>query len=332
MTPSAASRHTPFGRGSVSLGLHTDSSLGADRQIDVLLDQAAAAERAGFDGVTVSEHHNGFPGYLPQPLLASTWILDVTSRVWSGPAPMVLSLRNARLVAEELAWTAARHPRRFGAAFAPGYARTDFEHLDVPFDDRAQRFEREITTLASMLGIGGSAETSDDAAVKAWPNSGATLLATANSVTGVRRAAVLGVGIMFPGGEDPVRLGRLAARYRELGGLGPIVWTRSVWLGEPPTEAVAQLSRRYRAAATAGMRQRSGFRVGLLCGHVEQVLASLIDDQRNISADAVNLRVHLPGVPPERISDVIGRIGHDILPGLHAENADITGNSTNRGS
>src|SRR5690349_3741837 len=119
MTKPEIRRGEPFGRGSVSLGLHPDSSLDLHHQIDVLVGQAVDAERAGFDGVTVSEHHNGFPGYLPQPLLASTWILEATSTVWSGPAPTVLSLRRARLVAEELAWTAARHPRRFGAVLAP---------------------------------------------------------------------------------------------------------------------------------------------------------------------------------------------------------------------
>ena len=48
----------------------------ANARIDDLLSQARAAEAAGFDGVCVSEHHLGFPGYFPNPLQAVSWILD----------------------------------------------------------------------------------------------------------------------------------------------------------------------------------------------------------------------------------------------------------------
>ncbi len=266
--------------------------------------------------MTLSEHHNGFPGYLPQPLLACSWILEATRSVWSGPAPTVLTVRAARLFAEELAWTAARFPGRLGAVFAPGYARTDFEFLEVPFDDRGQRFERKLITLTALLGLGGSAQPSDDAALAAWPNCDAPLLVAVNSGTGVRRAAALGLGMMFPGGEDPARLGQFARRYRELGGTGPIVWTRSVWLGEPPAAAIEEWGRRYQSAAAMGMRQRSGFSAALLAGHHEDVARCLAEEQRIVSADAVNIRVHLPGVVPEQIGEMIGRIGEDVLPRL----------------
>jgi hypothetical protein len=58
------------------------------------------------------------------PLLATAWGLSSTEQVWAGPSPCLLALRNPALVAEELAWTAARFPGRVGAALAPGYAQT----------------------------------------------------------------------------------------------------------------------------------------------------------------------------------------------------------------
>ena len=314
MEECAGGQRVPFGPGSVSIGLHPDSSLVADRQIATLVEQAVRAERAGFDGVTASEHHDGFAGYLPQPLLVSSWILEATSTVWSGPAPTILSLRSARLLAEELAWVAARFPRRLGAVLARGYARSDFEHLDVPFDERAERFVGELTILAAVMGVGSDSRSANDAALKDWSRFGGALLVAANSLEGVMRAADMGLGVMFPGGEDPVRLGRLSRRYRERGGKGPVVWTRSVWVGDPPAAAVGELERRYRAAASPGMRQRSGFKVGLLHGPSDRVAATLQEEKRIVAADGVNLRVHLPGVPPAQIGDMIDRIGREVLP------------------
>src|SRR4051812_12199552 len=99
--------NAPFARGSISIGLHPPTSLPAAEQVGVLLQWARTAETAGFDGVTLSEHHAGFPGYMPAPIMGAGWILEHTERVWAGPAAMVLGLRNPMLVAEELAWLAA---------------------------------------------------------------------------------------------------------------------------------------------------------------------------------------------------------------------------------
>src|SRR5216117_2708573 len=90
-------RSPAFASRSLSLGLHPVSTLDASQQVDHLIAQATAAEEAGFDGVTVSEHHAGFPGYLPQPLLATHWLLGATRRIWSGPAPTLLGLRTVGL-------------------------------------------------------------------------------------------------------------------------------------------------------------------------------------------------------------------------------------------
>ena len=56
----------PLAHGSISLRLYPHD-LGAVEQIDLLRAQAAKGVAAGYDGVMVSEHHAGFPGYLPNP-------------------------------------------------------------------------------------------------------------------------------------------------------------------------------------------------------------------------------------------------------------------------
>ena len=136
MNKATAEPQRPFARGSISVGLHPIVGLDGREQAAAIVEQAQAAEAAGFSGVTLSEHHGGFPGYMGLPALASNWILGATERIWSAPAPYLVNLRNPILAAEELAWSAARFPGRFGAALAPGYAQSDFELLGVPWDEK----------------------------------------------------------------------------------------------------------------------------------------------------------------------------------------------------
>ena len=58
--------------------------------------QAGLAEAAGFDGVMTSEHHGGFPNYLPNPLLAATWALEATERAWAGAVPAAAATPTGR--------------------------------------------------------------------------------------------------------------------------------------------------------------------------------------------------------------------------------------------
>src|SRR5215211_7024885 len=108
----------PFAPGSVSLRLYPHNDLGAVGIVDELRAQAALADERGFDGVMTSEHHGGFHGYLPNPLQVAGWCLEVMKHGWAAPAPLLLPLRPPALVAEEIAWLAARFPGRVGLGVA----------------------------------------------------------------------------------------------------------------------------------------------------------------------------------------------------------------------
>ena len=75
---------TPFAPASVSVGLHPPVGGSPAAQAADVLESGALAEEVGFDGVTMSEHHNGFPGYLPQPLLMCGLVLARTTHA-CGP-------------------------------------------------------------------------------------------------------------------------------------------------------------------------------------------------------------------------------------------------------
>jgi alkanesulfonate monooxygenase SsuD/methylene tetrahydromethanopterin reductase-like flavin-dependent oxidoreductase (luciferase family) len=280
----------PFAPGSVSLGLHPLSRHDARAQAAELLGQAAAAEAAGFDGVTLSEHHAGFPGYMPQPLLAVQWILEATTSVWSGPAPTILGLRQPRLLAEELAWTHARFPRRVGAAFVPGYARSDFDALGVDFEERHPRFQAGLAELLAALQPHGPLGA--DPAISALSMTAGCLLVGANSKAGVHRAASLGLGVLFPGGEAADRLAGLGRAYREQGGRHALVCVAVVSLtsARMPAGGVAPSSVFVRAAAP-GMRQAAGFARGPFSGSSRSVADQLGEHLQRAGATAVNVRI-----------------------------------------
>ena len=98
-----------------------------------------------------SEHHGGFPGYLPNPLQLAGFLLDAMPRGWAAPCPLLLPLRPAALVAEETAWLAARFPGRVGLGVAAGALAVDFEIMDVPMDGLTARFAAGLETVAAAL-------------------------------------------------------------------------------------------------------------------------------------------------------------------------------------
>ena len=303
----------PFAAGSVSLGLHTIEPRDARGQALAIVEQAVAAEAAGFDGVTLSEHHGSFPGYMGQPLLAAGWALASTERIWAGPAPYLLGLRNPSLVAEELAWTAARFPGRVGAAFAPGYARSDFDLLGISFDDRRERFLPALASLLERLGDTGDG----DPAVSAWALDPGPILTAGNSLPGVRRAATAGTGLLLPGGNGRERYRELIGSFRARARPGaPVVKIRQIWMGTPPPGALEARDAVYRNAATAQMRQSAGFVEPFLCGSDQHVLDELARDADDFGLDAINIRFHLAGVSHQAVLEQIARFGETVLPVL----------------
>ena len=144
-----------FAPGSISLRVYPADLSPADVVADIRT-QGRLAEAGGFDGCMTSEHHGGFPNYLPNPLLAATWLLDATERIWAGPCPMVLPLRPVTQVVEDLAWTHHRFPGRVGVGVCAGALPVDFEMAGVPFGEMFPRYRAALGELAAALG--GKAE------------------------------------------------------------------------------------------------------------------------------------------------------------------------------
>ena len=93
---------------------HNELGSAAERRRARCATQARLAARAGFAGVMTSEHHGGLRRLLPNPLQLAGWLLEAMPTGWAAACPLLLPLRPVGLVAEEVAWLAARFPGRVG--------------------------------------------------------------------------------------------------------------------------------------------------------------------------------------------------------------------------
>jgi alkanesulfonate monooxygenase SsuD/methylene tetrahydromethanopterin reductase-like flavin-dependent oxidoreductase (luciferase family) len=266
-----------------------------------------------------SEHHGGFAGYLPNPLQAAGWCLEAMEHGWAAPCPLLLPLRPAALVAEEAAWLAARFPGRVGVGVASGALRDDFEIMHVPMDDLAARFADAMRELAAMLNGSEPRGLAGDPAIKACAEHPVPIVSAAMGFTAVRRAASLGAGVVFDSLSTPERGRELTDAYRAAGGTGPCVLIRRAWVGEPPRDRVENQLDVYRGYSSRSAMQHWG--ADELVGDMDgaAVAERLLDVKRRAGADALNLRVHVPGVRPVDAREQIERLGREVLGAIRED-------------
>lgn len=312
----------PLAAGSLSLRLYPHDDRPATGIVDELLAQAELASRNGFDGVMTSEHHGGFAGYLPNPLQAAGWCLEVMTTGWAAPCPLLLPLRPPALVAEEAAWLAARHPGRVGVGVAAGALDADFEIMGTTMDDLTPRFAAALVALAGMLRGGAEGPLAGDPAMAALAERPVPLVSAAMGKGAVRRAAAVGAGVLFDSLSSPERCRALSDAYRAAEGSAACVMVRRVWLGTPPRDRLDEQLDRYRGyAAAAAQAHWTGDEVIHAADAVELAQA-VADTMARAGADALNVRVHAPGVPSEAVREQIVAIGSEVLPRLRKELTD----------
>jgi len=306
----------PLAAGSISLRLYPHDLPPAE-VVAELRTQARLGESAGFDGMMTSEHHGGFANYLPNPLLAATWALDATDAAWAAPSPLLLPLRPATQVVEDLAWTAQRFPGRVGAGFAPGALPRDFEMAGVPFDEMRPRFRAALPEVTAALAGRASAPLADDPAVAALAADPIPTVSAAQGPIGARRAAAAGAGLLF---DSIIALDRARAvsdAYREAGGTGPCILIRRAWVGEVPADEVAAQMERFRRAASDESKAHWAPDGGLVAAPEPGEVAERLRDQvTRAGCDALNLRVFHAGVTPAEARHQIEVLGREVLPGL----------------
>jgi alkanesulfonate monooxygenase SsuD/methylene tetrahydromethanopterin reductase-like flavin-dependent oxidoreductase (luciferase family) len=306
----------PLSQGSISLRLYPHVELSAPEMVRELCHQGALAAPAGFDGVMTSEHHGGFAGYMPNPLQAAGWLLESMPTGWAAPCPLLLPLRPPALVAEEVAWLAARFPGRVGLGVAAGSLEGDFTIMGLTKDDLTARFATGLSLVAGVLAGTDPGLLAGDPAVARCKQDPVPVVSAAMSDAAVRRAAGLGVGLLFDSLSTPERIRALTDTYRDAGGDRPCVLVRRAWVGVPPTEHVDRQLERYRSYAPPGAQAHWQGEQLVAAPDATTLAEELAAVTRRAGVDALNLRVHMPGVPPATARDQIAAMG-DVVAALH---------------
>ncbi|MCU1429567.1 MAG: class flavin-dependent oxidoreductase, partial [Actinomycetia bacterium] len=161
---------------------------------------------------------------------------------------------------------------------------------------------------------GDPGELAGDRAVARCAQEPIPLLSAAASATAARRAAAVGAGLLFDSLVTPARVRTLVDAYRTAGGTGPCVLVRRAWLGEPPREEVEHQVEVYRSYAPSGAPAHWGA-AEMIAETTDDVLASrLVAVARDTGVDALNLRVHVPGVTIDAAREQIVALGNEVVP------------------
>ncbi len=143
-------------------------------------------------------------------------------------------------------------------------------------------------------------------------------MSAAGSVTAARRAARLGVGIVLDSLSTPQRCRQLVDAYRAAGGAGPCVLIRRAWIGEPPSSEMRAQVATYRSYAPSRASASWGADEMAAARDPADVAALLVDTLATAGADALNLRIHVPGVSTADARDQIERLGEAVVPSVRA--------------
>ncbi|MCE2392462.1 MAG: LLM class flavin-dependent oxidoreductase [Proteobacteria bacterium] len=284
--------------------------------LDELRAQAALADRSGFDGVMLAEHHGGFPGYLPNPVQACSWLLDAMPGAWAAACPLLLPLRHWTQVAEELAWLAGRFPGRVGAGLAVGGLERDFEIVELDYAERRERFREALPRLVAALRGESPGAVEGDPALAACAQAPIPLACAAQGPKTAARAAELGLGLLYDSLQPAERLREVSEAYAAAGGRGVRIGIRRAWLGDAPRTRVDRQMDFYRGYASRQAQRHWGEDELVGAGTGDELAERLARFARESGCDALNLRVHFGGIEPGAVREQVERLGAEMLPAL----------------
>ena len=306
--------HRSLRTGSVSLRLYASEGTSV-QQVNQMRAEAQLAEEVGYDGVMVSEHHAGFPGYLPNPLQLSAFLLAATEKIWVSPCPLLLPTKPRAMLAEEIAWLSSAYPHRVGIGFAAGALPVDFELAEVPFDEKNTRFKSSLPWIVNTLRGIAEDPIAKDLAIQQCKLQPIPIAIAAQSAEACRRAAKLNAGILFDSLQSPEVSNKLSSAYREAGGNGPVILIRRVWIGSPPASKIQAQMDHYHSYASD--HAKSNWIQGdstVLGQNGAQAAERLIKILHDSGCDTVNIRVHVAGLEANQISEQLEKHKDDLVP------------------
>ena len=328
----------------------TDGDRSTWRDIyDDVVAMAGDAERAGFDGLWVTEHHLTADGYMSAlfPVLAALAVS--TERLVLGTNVALAPLYHPLRLAEDAAAVSILSHGRLLLGLAIGYRDEEFDVIGVPKRERVPRLV-ECVELCRKAWTGepfdhdGPVVRARAALVRPVPEPAPPIWLGGWVEAGIRRAAQLGDGYISPGGgldDTRRRVAVLDAAAEAAGRAAPLPIATANWvvLGEPRPSVlagIAHMRRNYgewyssssdegggRAvghAINASLATKAGgLPPGVIGGGTQQVIDALAPLATAFSSardHRLAVRLQYPGMARAEVVEHVQRFAEEVLPAL----------------
>lgn len=315
------------------------------QQFSDVLRIVEAAQRNGFTYIAIGQHflYGDLRWLQPVPLLARL-AAEVDPHVRLATQIMIAPLYHPVMLAEEIATLDVVTEGRlvFGAGL--GYRPEEFDYLDVPFKQRASRFDESLEIMKRLW-----TEESVTHDGRYWKLDGVEphlfpvqdphqpIWIGAHAIPGVQRCAKYGDAYACPP-ETPkheiaeryaiVRDG-FSARGKEF---GPQPLRRNVLVADSREEALVEYARvaqgRYLTYVNRGLDVMDAEKLEkdfgeavsshAVLGTADQVVEKLTDYVTTLPVDPLLLRPQWPTMTAEETIAAIDRLGRDVVPAMNA--------------
>jgi len=130
---------------------YPDKNYGGDRVYRDMLNQAVAADKLGFDAVSITEHHLVNCLMMPAPLQFAVKIAAHTQQIKILTSIVVLPLHDMRTYAGEVVVADIFTDGRLMLGVGRGAFRYEMERLGVPMEETQSRFNESLEVLQALL-------------------------------------------------------------------------------------------------------------------------------------------------------------------------------------
>jgi len=182
----------------------------------------------------------------------------------------------------------------------------------VELAESVPSFKRELPSIVAMLEGRDLRGLDGDRALQRCREFPVPVLSAAVSLTAARRAGRVGAGVILEGMSDPTKVAALCQAFDEAGGTQPKVLVRRVWLGQSDRTAIDNQRRFYTEKGNGNTP--FGDDQTLASSDPTELAERIVAIQRETGVDAINLRVHLPGISAEAVRDQIVGLTESVLP------------------
>jgi len=128
-----------------------DPAYGGRRLFADMVEQAEAAERLGYRGVTIPEHHLLNVLLTPSPLQMAVKVASVTERIEVATSVAVLPIRDMRVFAGEVAQADILTDGRLVLGVGRGAFAYEIERFGIPMEETRAKFDESLDVLIALL-------------------------------------------------------------------------------------------------------------------------------------------------------------------------------------